>query len=42
MYALFRVHGWKPSDYYGLGYGERRIVAAFMRREAEDMADKRR
>lgn len=37
MYALFKLHGWKPSDYYKLGYGERRIVCAFLRREAEDM-----
>ena len=38
MYALFRLHGWKPSDYYSLGYGERRIVSAFLRKETEDMA----
>lgn len=40
MYALFRLHGWKPSDYYSLSYGERLIVRAFMRREAEDLAQK--
>lgn len=40
MYALFRLHGWKPSEYYDLSYGEKRIVRAFISREAEDMAPK--
>ena len=40
MYALFRLHSWKPSDYYNLGYGERCIVAAFLRREAEDLKER--
>ena len=38
MYALFKLHGWKPSEYYNMGYGEMRIAAAFIRREAEDMS----
>lgn len=36
MYWLFCLHHWKPSDYYSMGYGQKKIVAAFMRQEAED------
>lgn len=39
MYALFRMHDWAPSDYYKLGYGERRIVAAFVSQEIADIKE---
>lgn len=40
MYALFRLHGWKPSDYYCMGFGQKRIVKAFLRQEVEDLSQK--
>nr|DAV06512.1 MAG TPA: hypothetical protein [Caudoviricetes sp.] len=35
MYWLFRLHHWKPSDFFNLGYGEKRIVRAFLQVEME-------
>nr|DAO23640.1 MAG TPA: hypothetical protein [Caudoviricetes sp.]DAP96605.1 MAG TPA: hypothetical protein [Caudoviricetes sp.] len=35
MYWLFRLHHWKPSDFFNLGYGEKRIVHAFLQVEME-------
>lgn len=41
MYALYKLHNWKPSDYYDLGYGEKIVVRAFLKREVEDMKKER-
>jgi len=38
MYALFHLHGWKPSDYYNMGRGEQIITNAFIRQEVNDMS----
>lgn len=37
MYALFRLHNWKPSDYYNMGHGEKIIVSAFLREEVKEI-----
>ena len=37
MYALFRMHGWKPSDFYNMESGEQIIVTAFLQQEIEDI-----
>lgn len=37
MYALFKLHGWKPSDYYDMPRGEQIVTEAFLRQEAEDL-----
>ena len=36
MYFLFRFKKWNPMKYFDMGYGERRIVHAFMIQEIED------
>lgn len=35
-YLLFRVKGWKPSDYIEMGMGERLITRAFLHQELEE------
>lgn len=40
MYNLFAMHGWKPSEYYEMGYGERLIVRAFLSQEIKDRTKK--
>lgn len=35
MFYLFRAHGWKPSDYWGMSPGERDLVHAMAALEAE-------
>lgn len=30
MYLLFREKGWKPSDYYCLPEGEKKVVKVFL------------
>ena len=35
MFWLFRLHHWKPSDFFELGYGERQIIYAFLQLEIE-------
>lgn len=35
MYWLFRLKGWKPSDYYWLPSGEKRIIQDFLELEIE-------
>lgn len=42
MYMLYRLHGWKPSDYYNMGYGEQIITNAFVRQEVEDISEEYR
>ena len=36
MYNLFCMHHWKPSDYYNMGYGEKKITVAFLEQEIKD------
>lgn len=36
MYFLFRYKKWNPMKYFEMGYGEKRIVHAFMLKEIED------
>lgn len=36
MYFLFRFKKWNPNKYFEMGYGEKRIVHAFMLQEIED------
>lgn len=36
MYFLFRYKKWNPMKYYEMGYGEKRILHAFMLQEIED------
>ena len=38
MYLLFRYKNWKPTDYWNMVYGERRIAHAFMEEEMEGRA----
>ena len=35
MYLLFRYHNIMPSQYHEMGFGERRVVSAFMHYEVE-------
>lgn len=35
MYLLFRYHNIPPGQYYRMGYGEKKVIAAFMRYEIE-------
>lgn len=35
MYLLFRYHHIMPSQYHEMGFGERRVVSAFMHYEVE-------
>lgn len=42
MYVLFRDKNWKPSDYFELSTGEKRIVKVFLRQEAEEIKEERR
>ena len=35
-YLLFRVKGWKPSDYIEMGPGERLITRAFLHQEIKE------
>lgn len=41
MYLLFRDHHLLPSEVMKLGYGERLVLYAFVRYEAEERADKK-
>lgn len=36
MYFLFCRKNWNPMQYFNMGYGEKRIVHAFMLKEVED------
>lgn len=36
MYLLFRYKKWEPQRYYQMGYGARKVVAAFMLKEMEE------
>lgn len=36
MYFLFRYKKWNPMKYHEMGYGEKRILHAFMLQEIED------
>lgn len=35
MYLLFRYHDITPAQYYQMGYGEQRVIHAFMTYEVE-------
>ena len=35
MYLLFRYHHVMPSQYYDMGFGERKVVSVFMHYEVE-------
>lgn len=35
MYLLFRYHHMTPMQYFGMGYGERTVIKAFMHYEVE-------
>lgn len=37
MYLLYRLHHWKPSEFYNMGYGEKLITEAFLKQEIEDL-----
>ena len=39
MYICFREKNWKPSDYWKLGGGERKIIRAFLQLEAKERAE---
>lgn len=36
MYLLFREKNWKPSDYYFLPVGEKKITRVFLYQELEE------
>lgn len=36
MYFLFRFKRWNPMKYFEMGYGEKRIIHAFMLQEIEE------
>lgn len=38
MYLAFVLHGIRPSAFYEMGEGERRIMKVFMIKELEDRA----
>lgn len=40
-YHLFRVHHWKPEDFFNMGPGQRRVVHGFFMQEIEDWNDLR-
>lgn len=35
MYLLFRYHHITPRQYYDMGYGEKKVIRAFMRYEVD-------
>ncbi|BBF45078.1 hypothetical protein lbkm_3837 [Lachnospiraceae bacterium KM106-2] len=37
MYFLFRMHHWEPQRYLEMGYGARKVVKSFLRREFEEI-----
>lgn len=39
MYLLFKFHHIKPSEFYAMGEGERRITFAFLEREMKERVD---
>jgi hypothetical protein len=39
MYLLFRYHHMPPSQYYGMGQGERTVIRAFMHYEVQARND---
>ena len=39
MYLLFRMHNWKPSDFYNMGYGERKVTIAFLHKELDEIKE---
>lgn len=39
MYLLFRLHHWKPEDYYKMGFGQRTIVRQLILKELKDMEE---
>ncbi len=36
MYLLFRYKGWRPIDYWNMGFGEKQVTHAFMMEEMEN------
>jgi hypothetical protein len=36
MYLLFRYHSIYPADYYGRGYGEKKIIREFIHKEIDE------
>lgn len=36
MYLLFRYHNILPSEWKGMGYGERVVLKSFLRKEMAD------
>lgn len=36
MYLLFREKGWKPSDYYCLPEGEKKVIKVFLQTEMDE------
>lgn len=36
MYLLFRYKKWKPSEYFRMPEGEKRVTRFFMQQEIED------
>lgn len=38
MYLLFRYHGMKPSEYYQMGIGEKKVIKSLMIYELEQKA----
>lgn len=37
MYLLFRYHHMSPKQYYEMGYGERKVLMAFMHYQIEQL-----
>ena len=35
-YILFKKKGWKPTDYYSMGQGERLVTRSFLQKEIAD------
>jgi len=38
-YALFRLHHWKPEDYYSADINKKVVYRAFVDKEQEDIAE---
>ena len=42
MYVRFREKNWKPSDYYSLPAGEKKIIDVFLRQEMSEREEEAR
>ena len=41
-YLLFKKKGWKPTDYYSMGQGERLVTRSFIQKEIDDEIERQK